>query len=331
VREKNADSSWQRYRRPGGVSPPLSFEFRPPRAKSQPLDESRDGLLLPNGNMKPVRKVISRSPRRGEDALRQLTQHGSSLEKQCIETLLFTLPVTNIKLQPSTVEIQAGGRAGLQRSQGKQRSLQSRFSEPAIGATKSLKVCEPGFVHIDVWCLSEAPDESQRRYLYLAIDSATQWVFLHVHADQTEGRCVDFLNRLREAAPMKITAVLTRSSLQFTDRFKSKTRDPSNKHSFEVRCGALGIEHLLVTPFDGQITRVAGRVCRRVSEVLRQAGPPSGGKLKAALAMYCKCHNQLTPLPALKNLTPNQVLKNWASERPDLFVKRVKKLHGLDS
>src|SRR5258707_9169593 len=47
-------------------------------------------------------------------------------------------------------------------------------------------------------------DDSHRRYLFVAIDRATRWVFMHIYADQSEDSSVDFLNRLERAAPMKI-------------------------------------------------------------------------------------------------------------------------------
>jgi hypothetical protein len=50
------------------------------------------------------------------------------------------------------------------------------------------------------------PDESHRRYLFVAIDRATRWVFMHIYADQSEDSSVDFLNRLEQAASMTIVS-----------------------------------------------------------------------------------------------------------------------------
>jgi hypothetical protein len=80
------------------------------------------------------------------------------------------------------------------------------------------------------------PNETARRYLFVAIDRATRWVFLRVYADQSEISSVDFLERLHDAAPMKITMALTDNGSQFTDRFTSKAREPSGRHHFDVRC-----------------------------------------------------------------------------------------------
>ena len=40
--------------------------------------------------------------------------------------------------------------------------------------------------------LPRMPDEKQRRYLFVAIDRATRWVFMHIYADQSEQSSVDF-------------------------------------------------------------------------------------------------------------------------------------------
>jgi hypothetical protein len=44
-----------------------------------------------------------------------------------------------------------------------------------ISAKKTFKDYEPGFVHIDIKYLPQMPDETSRRYLFVAIDRATRW------------------------------------------------------------------------------------------------------------------------------------------------------------
>jgi hypothetical protein len=50
---------------------------------------------------------------------------------------------------------------------------------------KTFKSYEPGFVHVDIKYLPQMSDESQRRYLFVAIDRATRWVFVHLYHDQS--------------------------------------------------------------------------------------------------------------------------------------------------
>ncbi|MCE8014434.1 IS481 family transposase, partial [Halomonas daqingensis] len=50
---------------------------------------------------------------------------------------------------------------------------------------KPFKDYEPGYVHIDIKHLPQMPDEEQKRYLYVAIDRATRWVYLEVRSSQS--------------------------------------------------------------------------------------------------------------------------------------------------
>lgn len=184
---------------------------------------------------------------------------------------------------------------------------------------------------MDIKYLPQMPDESSRRYLFVAIDRATRWVFLRVYADQSDASSVDFLEHLHEAAPMKISKLLTDNGSQFTDRFTRKTREPSGKHHFDVRCRALGIEYRLCPPRHPQTNGLVERFNGRISELVKQTRFTSAAELEATLNAYCKTYNQQIPQRALNHLTPIQALKDWSSNRPELFVKRVKHLPGLDS
>lgn len=83
------------------------------------------------------------------------------------------------------------------------------FLNPAEPAIKTFKDDEPGFVHMDIKYLPQVPDEAARRDLFAAIDRATRWVFMRIYADQSEASGVNFLERLHESAPKKITKLLT--------------------------------------------------------------------------------------------------------------------------
>ena len=56
--------------------------------------------------------------------------------------------------------------------------------EPVV-AYKAFKSYEPGYVHVDVKYLPQMQDESSRRYLFVAIDRATRWVFVQFKANKT--------------------------------------------------------------------------------------------------------------------------------------------------
>ena len=50
---------------------------------------------------------------------------------------------------------------------------------------KAFKSYEPGYVHMDVKYLPQMQDESSRRYLFVAIDRATRWVFVQLKSNKT--------------------------------------------------------------------------------------------------------------------------------------------------
>jgi len=196
---------------------------------------------------------------------------------------------------------------------------------------KTFKDYEPGYLHIDIKYLPQMPDENRRRYLYVAIDRATRWVYMRIYRDQTEKSSVDFLRRLKRAAPMKIRTILTDNGSQFTDRFTTKSRVPSGKHAFDLACEALAIEHRLCPPRHPQTNGMVERFNGRISDVVNQTRFRSAADLDATLKNYVSTYNQLIPQRALKHQSPTQALQKWRTERPDLFVKRVYNLPGLDS
>ena len=61
-----------------------------------------------------------------------------------------------------------------------------------IAPKKPFKDYEPGFVHIDIKYVSQMPDETSRRYLFVAIGRATRWVFMHIYSDMTQTSSVVF-------------------------------------------------------------------------------------------------------------------------------------------
>ena len=154
---------------------------------------------------------------------------------------------------------------------------------------------------------------------------------MRVYADQSNASSVHFLERLNEAAPMKITRLLTDTGSQFTDRFTSKKREPSGKHKFDVRCKALGAEHRLCPPRHPQTNGMVERFNGRISEVVSQTRFASAAELEATLNNYVKTYNHRIPQHALNHLSPVQALKKWQADKPNLFVKRVCNQAGLDS
>jgi IS30 family transposase len=103
-----------------------------------------------------------------------------------------------------------------------QRELMKRYSvskatiiKYAAAKKKCFKEYAPGFIHIDIKHLSRMPDETSRRYLFVVIDRASRWVFLHIYDDQSEESSLDFLKHLQAACPIHIRTILTDNGAQF--------------------------------------------------------------------------------------------------------------------
>jgi transposase-like protein len=195
---------------------------------------------------------------------------------------------------------------------------------------KTFKDYEPGFIHIDIKYLPKMPDEEQHRYLFVAIDRATRWVYTHIYDNQTEASSVDFLQRLIENCSFKIQKILTDNGTQFTDRFTSSEKQATGRHSFDQECTAQSIEHRLIPPRHPQTNGMVERFNGRISEVVKQTRFSSRDELEATLLAYVRVYNHHIPQKALKHHTPIYALKIWQQNKPDIFVKKVYDRAGLD-
>ena len=209
------------------------------------------------------------------------------------------------------------------------KSLQPEI-EGEVKPLKTFKDDEPGFLHIDIKYLPQMPDETHRRYLFVAIDRATRWVYMRSYRDQTERSSVDFLRRLNRVAPMRILNILTDNGSQFTDRFTCKDRAPTGKHVFDVTCLSLDIKHRLCPPRHPQTNGMVERFNGRISDLLRQTRFTCAADLDATLTQYLTTYNHHIPQRALSHQSPIQALKRWQINKPGLFIKRVYKQAGLD-
>ena len=66
-----------------------------------------------------------------------------------------------------------------------------------------------GYIHIDVKYLPQMADETRRRYLFVAIDRATRWVFIRIFPAKTAANARRFLRDLGRACPIRIRTILT--------------------------------------------------------------------------------------------------------------------------
>ncbi|RXZ42061.1 IS481 family transposase [Crenobacter cavernae] len=227
----------------------------------------------------------------------------------------------------------AVSRAGLGRCLARHGVGKLRDLEPVAPSPRSkpFKDYAPGFVHVDVKYLPQMPDETARRYLFVAIDRATRWVFVQIKPHKTAAAAKAFLAALAKAAPFKLQTLLTDNGSEFTDRLFNKQKQASGAHEFDRLCAALGIEHRLTKPRHPQTNGMVERFNGRIAEVLATHRFHSGEDLAQTLARYVWLYNQHLPQLALQHRTPLQAMKDWQKQRPELFVKRATNRPGLDT
>jgi transposase InsO family protein len=197
---------------------------------------------------------------------------------------------------------------------------------------KAFKAYEPGFLHIDVKYLPQMADETTRRYLFVAIDRATRWVFVRIMPAKTAANARRFLRDLHRACPIKIAKILTDNGKEFTDRlFASRARAPSGTHEFDQLCAELGIEHRLTPPKSPQTNGMVERFNGRISDVLKTNRFDSALDLEQTLMRYVHLYNTQLPQSALGSRTPMQSMKAWHKSHAHLFVKSPRNHTGRDT
>lgn len=223
-------------------------------------------------------------------------------------------------------------RSGLQRLLARHGISRLAREDKAQEAPKPFKAYEPGYLHVDVKYLPQMPDESARRYLFVAIDRATRWVFIQIKSHKTAAAAKAFLAALSKACPVHIRHVLTDNGKEFTDRlFGSREREPSGGHEFDRLCEALGIEHRLTRPRSPQTNGMAERFNGRVSEVLATHRFDSAEDLEATLLRYAWLYNHHLPQKALGHTTPMAAMQQWFDKKPDLFQFKPRNRPGPDT
>ena len=128
-----------------------------------------------------------------------------ALRKTLLVSLDDLLAVVREFLNPNA------SRSGLDRclrrhGVGNLRDLKAEVPRPKHSAFKAY---EPGYIHIDVKYLPQMADETARRYLFVAIDRATRWVFIRIFEARTAANARRFLRDLERACPLRIRTILT--------------------------------------------------------------------------------------------------------------------------
>jgi len=201
-----------------------------------------------------------------------------------------------------------------------------QLGEDAQPPKKAFKDYQVGFVHVDIKYLPKLPEETQRRYLYVAIDRASRWVYLEVRADRKQRSARAFVANLIQAAPFRITHLLTDNEAAFTDRLNQSTGEPSGKHPVDQLCAAQGVAHRLIPPRHPQTNGMVERFNGRITEVLAAVHLRNREELEATLTHYRRLYNHHLPQKALNGQAPVEFLQSKCQEKPERFKRPVRKL-----
>ncbi len=166
--------------------------------------------------------------------------------------------------------------------------------------------------------------ETVRRYVFVALDRATRWVFVAIKSKKAAVAARSFRSALHKAAPFKIKSLLTDNGREFTDRaFGSRERDACGEHEFDAPYAALGIEHRLTRPKHPQTNGMIERFNGRLEQVLHTHPFNSAHDLEMTLHRFVWLYNEHLSQRALDLSTPIQALKKWQPTHPDIFTKRA--------
>lgn len=154
------------------------------------------------------------------------------------------------------------------------------------------------------------PDETSRRYLFVAMDRATRWVFMRIYGDMPEASSVDFLRRLKLASPIRLSNILTDNGSKFTDHFATKDKKSSGRHAFDVAFAALPAEHRLVPPRHPQTNNMVERFNGHINELLQKTLFDSRADLQVMLMNYLELYNRHISQRAIRSKTSTPALKS---------------------
>ena len=70
-----------------------------------------------------------------------------------------------------------------------------------------LKASAPGYIHIVVKYPLHMANGTSRRYLFVALDRAIQWVFIAMYRNKTAANAGRFLGDLERACPIRIRTI----------------------------------------------------------------------------------------------------------------------------
>lgn len=190
---------------------------------------------------------------------------------------------------------------------------------------KKFKEYSPGYLHMDVTYLPKF--DGQKRYLFVAIDRATRVIFYWIYNNKEAATTVDFMDKVIDFLPFKITHILTDNGGEFTNKLY---RTINGKHAqapskMDVVCDKNDIDHRLTKPASPQTNGMVERVNRTIktNTILKHDYSSYDQMYKDLFHFMCnynlyRRHGSLRRELDVK--TPLQAIYKWYQLEPEIFL-----------
>ena len=198
----------------------------------------------------------------------------------------------------------------------------SRFKKP-------FKHYPIGYIHVDI---TELLTDMGKQYLFVAIDRATQYLYIELYERMTMENAVQFLKNLNEACVFNITHILTDNGAQFTYKLLAQALQPDRVHPFTELCTELDIKHRTAQfrhPWTNGQVEITNKIIKEATT--KKYHYADFETLKQHLMIFLLHYNYQRPLKSLKLKTPWEMVQKWYDEKPDLFKSDPnRKISGLN-
>jgi len=187
---------------------------------------------------------------------------------------------------------------------------------------KKFKEYEPGYIHIDVTYLPKF--QSQKYYLFVAIDRATRLLYYKVYENKSSDNAHKFLKECKEYFPFYITHILTDNGLEFTDKFSRGKGVVSGNHKFDTECSKDGILHRLTAPYtpqtNGMVERVNGTIKNNTIKAQEYKNIEDVKEDLSKFLIYYNFNRRHGSLrKELQVRTPFEAVQSWFKIKPEIF------------
>lgn len=194
--------------------------------------------------------------------------------------------------------------------------------EKAKRINQKFKKYDPWFVHIDITYWPKI--DWVKYYIHVAIDRATRAMYYEVHDNKRADTASQFLEKVIEFFPFKVTKVLTDNGKEFTLN-NHKWNDKVNlKWAFDFICEAYKIDHRTTRPYTPQTNGMVEKVNDTIKlNTLKIHTYDNIWDMKTDLNLFLVDYNLIRRHSSLRTeiwvKTPFEAIEYWFKLSPGLF------------